>query len=159
VRRGDLDHFVEALRQPVERFVRDTRVRLVLLINTSGQVLGQHGFTRTLDVIGVAALGAAIHASSTALARLLAQPGFEHLHQAGQREQVFLGSFRTPSEDLILVTVFGEDSSIGLVRVFFEAFTGEVARLPGWSEARPTADAAAFEQDLEAGLDHFFGSL
>jgi predicted regulator of Ras-like GTPase activity (Roadblock/LC7/MglB family) len=159
MRRGDLGHFVDALREPVERFVRDTRVRLVLLVNRSGQVLAQHGFTRTLDVIGVAALAAGIHASSSAIATLLRQEKFGHLHQAGSADQVFLASFRTPAEDLILVTVFGEDSSIGMVRVFYESFTEQVASLPGWRHVRPTADAAAFEQDLEAGLDHFFGSL
>lgn len=158
MRRGDLQEFVGALGQPVERFVRETRVRLVLLINGSGQVLAQHGFTRALDVISVAALGAGIHASSSAIAGLMGQRRFQHLHQGGQTTQVFLGPFATPAEELILIGVFGEESSIGLVRVFFEALTGEIAALPGWSAVRPTADAAAFERDLEAGLDHIFGN-
>ncbi|HEV2149293.1 MAG TPA: roadblock/LC7 domain-containing protein [Longimicrobiaceae bacterium] len=158
MRRGDLERFVGDLAGPVERFTRESGVRLVLLINASGQVLAQRGFARATDVMGVAALGAGIHASSRAIAALLGQPAFHHLHQGGGTEQVFIGSFSTPAEELILVAVFGEDSSIGLVRVFFETLTQEVARLPGWSEARPTADAAAFERDLEAGLEHFFGS-
>ncbi|HEX7240069.1 MAG TPA: roadblock/LC7 domain-containing protein [Longimicrobiaceae bacterium] len=159
MRRGDLDRFVGALAAPVDRFSREAGVRLVLLINESGQVLAQRGFARALDVMGVAALGAGIHASSRALARLLRQDGFHHLHQGGTGgSQVFIGSFRTPAEELILVAVFGEDSSIGLVRVFFDALVQEVAQLPGWRESRPTADPEAFERDLEAGLDHFFGS-
>jgi len=157
VRRADLERFVGDLAAPVERFTREAGVRLVLLINESGQVLAQRGFARALDVMGVAALGAGIHASSRAIARLLRQDGFQHLHQGGGDSQVFIGAFRTPSEDLILITVFGEDSSIGLVRVFFEELVGEVGRLPGWRETRPTADARSFERDLQAGLDHFFG--
>lgn len=156
MRRADLDHFVGALAEPVERFGREARVSLVLLINGSGQVLAQRGFARALDVMGVSALAAGIHASSRALAGLLGQRAFRHLHQGGGSRQVFIASFDTPSEELVLVTVFGEDSSIGLVRVFFETLRGEVARLPGWSTARPTADARAFERDLEAGLQHFF---
>ena len=158
MRRGDLERFVGDLAGPVERFARESAVRLVLLINESGQVLAQRGFARALDVMGVAALGAGIHASSRAIAGLLGQRGFHHLHQGGGQDQVFIGSFATPAEELILIAVFGEDSSIGLVRVFFDTLMQEVAGLPGWRETRPTADAAAFEKDLEAGLDHFFGS-
>ncbi|HET6232827.1 MAG TPA: roadblock/LC7 domain-containing protein [Longimicrobiaceae bacterium] len=159
MRRADLEQYVGDLAGPVERFAREAGVRLVLLINESGQVLAQRGFARALDVMGVAALGAGIHASSRAIARLLHMDGFRHLHQAGSAGQVFIGPFRTPAEELILITVFGEDSSLGLVRVFFDQLVGEVGRLPGWSAARPTGDAASFERDLEAGLDHFFGNV
>jgi predicted regulator of Ras-like GTPase activity (Roadblock/LC7/MglB family) len=157
VRRGDLEQFVGDLKGPVERFATEAGVRLVLLINASGQVLAQRGFARALDVMSVAALGAGIHASSRAVAQLLGMPGFRHLHQAGAAGQVFIGPFQTPSEELILITVFGEDSSLGLVQVFYDQLVQEVSRLPGWSQARPTTDAAQFERDLEAGLEHFFG--
>jgi hypothetical protein len=157
MRRGDLSEFVGALEAPVERFAREAGLRLVLLINESGQVLAQRGFARALDVMGVAALGAGINASSRALAELLGMAGFGHLHQGGAQAQVFIGPFRTPAENLIVIAVFGEDSSIGLVQVFFAQFTGQVAGLPGWSEVRPTTDAGAFERDLEAGLENLFG--
>lgn len=157
MRRADLPHFVGALTEPVDRFSREAGLRLVLLINESGQVLAQRGFARALDVMGVAALGAGIHASSHALAVMVGEGGFKHLHQGGAAAQVFLGPFRTPAEDLIVIAVFGEDSSIGLVQVFFAEFVREVAALPGWSQARPTADAEAFERDLEAGLETVFG--
>ena len=157
MRRADLAQFVGALAEPVDRFAREAALRLVLLINESGQVLAQRGFARALDVMGVAALGAGIHASSQALAVMLGEGGFRHLHQGGAAAQVFIGPFRTPAEDLIVIAVFGEDSSIGLVQVFFAEFTGQVSRLPGWSEVRPTTDASAFERDLEAGLENLFG--
>ncbi|HST59922.1 MAG TPA: hypothetical protein VLK84_14555 [Longimicrobium sp.] len=157
MRRGDLSEFVGALQAPVERFAREASLRLVLLINESGQVLAQRGFARALDVMGVAALGAGINASSRALAELMGMRGFGHLHQGGAESQVFIGPFRTPAENLIVIAVFGEDSSIGLVQVFFAEFTGQVSRLPGWNDVRPTTDAAAFERDLEAGLENLFG--
>lgn len=159
MRRGDLQQFIGDLAGPVEKFAREAGVRLVLLINASGQVLAQRGFARALDVMGVAALGAGIHASSRAIAQLMGQRGFRHLHQAGSQGQVFIGAFGTPAEELILITVFGGDSSIGLVQVFYEQLVGEIGRLPGWSTTRPTADAESFERDLEAGLDHFFGGI
>jgi hypothetical protein len=157
MRRADLPAFVGALAEPVERFAREAGLRLVLLINESGQVLAQRGFARAVDVMGVAALGAAIHASSREIARMIGEVGFRHLHRGGAAAQVFIGPFRTPAETLIAVGVFGADSSIGLVQVFFAEFTVEVSRLPGWSTVRPTTDAGAFEHDLEAGLERLFG--
>ncbi|SOD04153.1 Roadblock/LC7 domain-containing protein [bacterium JGI 053] len=158
MRRADLAEFVGALAGPVERFAREAGLRLVLLINESGQVLAQRGFARALDVMGVASLGAGIHASSHALAVMLGEGGFRHLHQGGSATQVFIGPFRTPSEELIAIAVFGEDSSLGLVQVFFAELAAEVAGLPGWSETRPTASARAFERDLVAGLETIFGT-
>lgn len=157
MRRADLPQFVGALAAPVDRFAREAGLRLVLLINESGQVLAQRGFARALDVMGVAALGAGIHASSHALAVMVGEGGFRHLHQGGAAAQVFIGPFRTPAEDLIAIAVFGDDSSLGLVQLFFAEFVRDVAALPGWAEARPTADAAAFERDLEAGIETVFG--
>jgi len=157
MRRSDLPQFVGALAAPVDRFAREAGLRLVLLINESGQVLAQRGFARALDVMGVAALGAGIHASSHALAVMMGEGGFRHLHQGGASAQVFIGPFRTPAEDLIAIAVFGDDSSLGLVQLFFSEFVREVAAVPGWAEARPTADAAAFERDLEAGIETVFG--
>jgi len=158
MRRADLAQFVGALAEPVDRFAREAALRLVLLINESGQVLAQRGFARALDVMGVAALGAGIHASSHALAVMMGEGGFRHLHQGGAATQVFIGPFRTPAEDLIVIGVFGEDSSLGLVQVFFAEFTRQVAALPGWAETRPTRDAESFERDLEAGLETVFGA-
>ena len=157
MRRADLAQFTGALAAPVERFAREAGLRLVLLINESGQVLAQRGFARALDVMGVAALAAGILASSQALAVMLGEGGFRYLHQGGVATQVFIGPFRTPAEELIAIAVFGEDSSLGLVQVFFAELVREVAGLPGWSETRPTADARAFERDLEAGLETIFG--
>lgn len=157
MRRADLAQFVGALAAPVEHFAREGGLRLVLLINESGQVLAQRGFARALDVMGVASLGAGIHASSHALAVMIGEGGFHHLHQGGTSSQVFIGPFRTPAEDLIAIAVFDGDSSLGLVQVFFDEFVREVAALPGWSETRPTADARAFERDLTAGLETIFG--
>ena len=157
MRRADLAQFVGALAAPVDRFAREAGLKLVLLINESGQVLAQRGFARALDVMGVAALGAGIHASSQALAVMLGEGAFKHLHQGGQAAQVFIGPFRTPAEDLIVIAVFGGESSIGLVQLFFGEFVRDVASLPGWAAVRPTADARTFERDLEAGIENLFG--
>jgi predicted regulator of Ras-like GTPase activity (Roadblock/LC7/MglB family) len=151
--RSDLPRLVEALRAPVETFVREARVRIALLVSGSGQVLAQHGFTRSYQVMNVASLAAATHASSRALAELTGAGRWEHLFHAGRQQQLFLAPLRTPVEELILVAIFESDSSLGIVRLFYESLEKSVGALPDFAAPRPTVEQASFERDLEAGLD------
>ena len=48
----------DAFDEPLEEFVRESGVRLAVLINRSGQVLAQHGFDKVFDLVGVASLAA-----------------------------------------------------------------------------------------------------
>jgi len=157
VRRDDLARMAPALAPPLAGFVRQTAVRLALLINGDGQVLVQHGFARSLDVVHVASLAAGIHASARELAGLMGESGFDHLHQAGADQQVFIGAFTTPVEELVLVCVFGEDASLGIVRLFFEGLRSEIGGLGAWRDVRTTEQASRFEDDLEGGVRRLFG--
>ncbi|MEE8116590.1 MAG: hypothetical protein V3T28_05715, partial [Gemmatimonadales bacterium] len=53
---------------PLERFVSEAGARLTLVMTPSGQVMAQHGFTRAVDVMSAAVLGAGIVASTSELA-------------------------------------------------------------------------------------------
>jgi len=152
--RGDLGQLVDALREPIRIFVRDARVRLALLINGSGQVLAQHGFSGAYDVASVASLAAATHASSRALADMTGARRWVYLHHTGRHRQLFLAPFATPAQELILVAIFDEDSSLGLVRLYFNEFEGRVATLPELGTVRTGTSAEDFERELEAGLRH-----
>ena len=59
----------------------------------------------------------------------------------------------------MLVTVFDERSSIGLVRLFFEQFVARLQKLPELRVARPSESRTDFEAELEMSLDRFFSDL
>jgi hypothetical protein len=59
----------------------------------------------------------------------------------------------------MLITVFDERSSIGLVRVFFEEFVARLLELPAMDVARTSVGAGDFEAELEESLDRFFQDL
>lgn len=153
MRRADLPQLVAALKEPMRTFVRESRVRIALLVNGAGQVLGQHGFARAYEVMNVASLAAATHAASKALAQLTEAERWEHLHHAGAQQQLFLAPLRTPVEELIVVAIFDADSSLGLVQLFYQQFEQEVAALPIFAVTREGTTQANFERDLEAGLE------
>jgi predicted regulator of Ras-like GTPase activity (Roadblock/LC7/MglB family) len=158
MRRTELPRLMGALKQPVDSFVRDARVRVSLLVSHSGQVLAQHGFTSSYEVMNVASLAAATHASSRALSEVIHSGGLRHLHRAGREKQLFLAPLQTPIAPLILVAVFDGDSSLGLVQLFFERLTRAVATLPELQEPVAATDQVNFETDLEAGLDRAFAA-
>ena len=68
--------------EPLVKFVKEAGARLVLLMTPAGQVLAQHGFSRAVDVMSAAALGAAIMASTDEIARQMRQPPFAGLEGA-----------------------------------------------------------------------------
>ena len=148
----DLPRLVEALKPPIAEFVRESRSRIALLINGSGQVLAQHGFTRSYEVMNVASLAAAAHASARALAEMTEAQRWTHLHHAGKERQLFLAPLKTPVTELILVAIFDGDSSLGLVQLFFERLTSSVAALPEFQQQLAETTQQNFERDLEAGL-------
>ncbi len=154
MRRTDLPLLVEALKGPMLTFVRESRVRIALLVNGAGQVLAQHGFTRSYEVMNVASLAAATHSSARALAELTAAPRWEHLYHGGKDRQLFLAPLRTPVEELIVVAIFDADSSLGIVQLFYEQLEKEIAALPEFMVTYEGTDQANFERDLEAGLDY-----
>lgn len=152
MRSDDLQRLVEALKPPIADFVRESRARIALLINGSGQVLAQHGFTRSYEVMNVASLAAAAHASARALAEMTDANRWTHLHHAGKQRQLFLAPVKTPVAELILVVIFDSDTSLGIVQLFFERLTASVAALPEFQQALAETTQQHFERDLEAGL-------
>lgn len=152
MRTDDLARLVEAAKPAISDFVRESRVRIALLINGSGQVMAQHGFTRSYEVMNVASLAAAAHASARALAELTDATRWTHLHHAGKERQLFLAPVQTPVAELILVAIFDGDSSLGLVQLFFERLTSTVAAMPEFQRELAATTQQNFERDLEAGL-------
>lgn len=143
--------------EPLERFVGETEARLTLLMTPAGQVLAQHGFTRAVDVMAAAALGAAIVSSSGEIARMLSGSPFRTLNHQGKSHGVFLGSFDVPRERLLLLVVFGTDSSVGLVQLFFEEFVRELAAACPLPDTKKLVLAADFERELNESLAALFG--
>lgn len=153
MRKEDLDRVVARLKTPMVDFVTESRVRTAILLNQSGQVLAQHGFTGRLDIASVAALAAATHASAHALAQIIGAGHWVHLHHAGQQNQLFLAPFRGGGEEFVLVAIFDQDSTLGLVQLFFDRLVESIEEIQELHAPLGGGDAVTFEQDLEAGLE------
>lgn len=142
---------------PLQRFVEETRVLFALLLQPSGQVLGQFGFTRAVDVMAACALGAAIHASAGELGRELDGRPFREMYHAGRDRQIYIAEAGTSRGPLLLLTAFDTESSLGLVQVYFRELSEALRVAAPLQEDRAPALTENFEQDLQRSLAVLFG--
>jgi len=141
---------------PLERYVSQASARLVVVMTPAGQVLAQHGFARAVDLMAASALGAAIMASSGALAQLLGEQSFGALFHAGHTHGIHLAPCPTPRGALIVLTVFGRETSIGLVELFYEEFAAALQQAAPVNQVREPVLAKDFEADLNRRLTSLF---
>jgi hypothetical protein len=142
---------------PLRQLVTDARLELGVLLHPSGQVLGQFGFARSVDVMTACALAAATHASSSELGRQLEGKPFAGVHYVGATRQFFRATVPTKGTPLILFAVFDEESSLGLVQLFFQQFCDAVSALAPSVDAEKAALAENFESELNRNLAVMFG--
>ena len=144
--------------QPLTDFVRESSVRLVLVLTPAGQVLAQSGFSRAVDVMSAAALAAAIVATTNELARQLGQPPFAALNHQGQRQGIFLSTLGTERGPLAVLAVYELDvSSLGLVQLFFEQLAADLKAATPKGTGPKQVLAADFERELTDSLNTLFG--
>jgi Roadblock/LC7 domain len=149
-----LEPWVEA---PLQAFLTESSARLTLLMTSSGQVVAQHGFGRSLDVMTAAALGAGIVASTEELARLMGAAKFEALVHHGAGQSCMLAAFATPRGRWIGLVVFGQETSVGIVRLFFDQMVQQLTDAAPREQPVAPKLAEDFEQELDASLRALFG--
>jgi hypothetical protein len=149
-----VEPWVEA---PLRRYIDDARARLALLLHPSGEVIAQAGFTRKVDVMSACALAAAVQATAGELGRWVDGRGFRGLHHAGAGKQLYLAPVETSRGAYICLTVFDQESSFGLVRMFFDEFCRELElAAPRLPLVRGLILDVNFEDELNAKLKALF---
>ena len=145
------------LLDPLDRFVTEAGARLTLLMTPAGQVLAQHGFTKAVDVMAAAALGSAIVSSTREIAHALGENAFTALNHQGINHGIFLSEMETPRGRLLALVVYGSDSLVGLVQLFFGDLVRDIqASCPPAPRRQPVL-AADFERELNDSLASLFG--
>jgi predicted regulator of Ras-like GTPase activity (Roadblock/LC7/MglB family) len=120
------DEDYRRILQVIQRLVRDANAKGVFVVDRNGQLIGEAGELRGIDTTSLASLTAGCIAATGGLAKLVGEEDFPvHFHQ-GQRDNlhITLVSSRT-----ILVVVFDDRSSLGLVRLRVKKAGGELARI------------------------------
>jgi hypothetical protein len=149
-----LEPWVEA---PLQAFLDESSARLTLIMTSSGQVVAQHGFSRSLDVMTAAALGAGIGASTEELARLMGSQRFQALVHHGARQSCLLAGFSTPRGKWLGLVVFGPETSVGIVQLFFDQMVQQLTAAAPRDQPVAQVLPEHFEHELDASLKALFG--
>ncbi|MBL7077522.1 MAG: roadblock/LC7 domain-containing protein [Kiritimatiellae bacterium] len=85
-----------------------------ILCDSAGNVIEREGQGPWESAL-VTALAAGVYGASRELARILGQEEFDSVLNQGEKTSIF---FQSVTEDLLLVTVFSETASTGLVKLY-----------------------------------------
>ncbi|HUF91690.1 MAG TPA: roadblock/LC7 domain-containing protein [Candidatus Limnocylindria bacterium] len=139
----------------LRRFLADSGASAALLIDRSGQPLAQCGTSPAPDTASMGALAAGAFSATAALARLLGESEFSVLFHEGKHESLHVS---TVDDFTILLAVFGDHTTVGMVRLFARETSASIGVILEETRSRPrrTGALAAPLTAEEAGraIDH-----
>src|SRR5437016_6637970 len=113
----------EQLKRVITRLCADANAKFVFLVDKNGQQIAAHGEMLNLDTTSLASLTAGNVAATDGLAHLIGERGFPVLSHEGERDNLHISIVATR---VILVIIFDERSSLGLVRLRVKRATAEI---------------------------------
>ncbi len=137
------------IHEILAHFLGDSGAAEVLLIDRAGQLLAMDGDSQALDTVSISALAAAAFSSTAAMAQLLGEPEFSVLFHEGAKRSIHVS---TVDEEAILLAIFDERTTVGMVRLFATETSRAVGGVLGEARARPKppAEFAAPLNDAES---------
>jgi len=113
----------ELLKRVITRLSDDANAKFVFLVDKNGQQIAAHGEMLNLDTTSLASLTAGNVAATDGLAHLIGERGFPVLSHEGERDNIHISIV---AARVILVVIFDERSSLGLVRLRVKRATAEI---------------------------------
>lgn len=109
-----------------QRLHRDANAKAVLLIGRDGQPIAEAGEVGEIDVTSLSSLTAGNVAATGGISKILREKDFTSQFHEGEKTHVHI---TLVANRAILVVLFDERSSLGLVRLRVRKATEEMARL------------------------------
>ena len=113
------------IKAVLARLRLDSSARLVFLVDKDGQQIAVQGDAGNLDTTSLASLAAGNVAATGGIAELLGEKEFPTLSHEGEKESVHISVIGR----LLLVVVFDERSSLGLVKLRSKQIARQLADL------------------------------
>jgi predicted regulator of Ras-like GTPase activity (Roadblock/LC7/MglB family) len=120
----ETDH--RRLATVLDRLCHEANAKVAFLIDKNGQQLAVAGILDGLDPTSLAALTAGNVAATDGLAKLLGESGFSTLFHEGEHDNLHINVI---SGKAILVVIFDERSSLGLVRLRVKKSSNELSTI------------------------------
>ncbi len=113
----------QKIRQALQRLFQDASAKLVFLVDKNGQQIAAVGDMNSVDTTSLASLTAGNVAATDGLARLIGEKEFSILFHEGEKDNIHISIV---ARRVILVVIFDERASLGLVRLRVRRATTEL---------------------------------
>ena len=108
------DEEFRKIKESLNRLASDANANVVFLVDKNGQQIAAVGDLKSLDTTSLASLTAGNVAATDGLARLIGEKEFSILFHEGERDNIHISIV---AQRVILVVIFDERTSLGLVRL------------------------------------------
>ena len=104
----------QQIKDTLQRLQVDSNSKIVFLVDKNGQQIAVHGDMSGVDATSLASLTAGNVAATDGLAKLIGEKEFSILFHEGERDNIHISLV---AQRVILVVIFDDRSSLGLVRL------------------------------------------
>ena len=149
------DH--EKILDVIGRLVRGANAKGIFVVDKNGHLMAEAGEMLGIDSTSLASLTAGCIAATGGLAKIVGEEEFPiHFHQ-GQRDNLHM---TVVASRIILVVVFDDRSSLGLVRLRVKKAGAELARIfeeiEKKAERENQATSSPFAEITDDDIDNLF---
>ena len=121
----------------IEKLLRESNSKVIFLVDKNGQLIAGCGETEKLDTTSLASLTAGNIAATGGLAKLIGEKEFSILFHEGEKDNIHISIV---GQRVILVVIFDQRSSLGLVRLRVKKASDELGMI--FDELSQKAEAA-----------------
>ena len=119
------EHQFQRLKAAIARLCVECAARVVILVDRDGQTVAFHGDIGDMDTTSFSSLAAGNVAATSSMAKLIGEDTFPAVVHEGERESIFISVIGRS----LLVVVFDERSTLGLVKLRTKRASFEVAEI------------------------------
>ncbi len=146
----------QKLKTILARLCVECAARAVFLVDRDGQPVAFHGDIGDMDTTSFSSLAAGNVAATSSMAKLIGEDVFPSVVHEGERESIFISVIGRS----LLVVVFDERSTLGLVKLRTKRASHEVANLlddMAKTSANPTYEQSQFFAEItDEDIDSLF---
>jgi len=147
---------VEELDRILNQLYWDTEADSILLADTTGQMISVAG-QANINTAAISAVAAGSLSATKEMARLIGeQARFKLVLQEGDTRSVYLSDV---GEELVLITIFGKNTTIGLVRISTQKAVEKFCGIVQVALKNPASSVDLYPEELADELNNSFDNL
>jgi predicted regulator of Ras-like GTPase activity (Roadblock/LC7/MglB family) len=141
------DEEFRKIKESLNRLASDANANVVFLVDKNGQQIAAVGDIQSIDTTSLASLTAGNVAATDGLARLIGEREFSILFHEGERDNIHISIV---AQRVILVVIFDERTSLGLVRLRVRRAMAELEKIFEDIAGKAEKEKLALQADFDS---------